>query len=134
MTPAAMRAMRGALDWSMRDTASASGLGLGTVLRAEQGEAMTRATLRRLRDAFRVRGVTCRIARGLVRVTIGAPPSVVKADISADLLGLPYVAVRKRASGTHRVAFEVPARLRPEGWPSSRPLPIGNRSGVLDEA
>ncbi len=133
MTPAAIRAMRGALDWTMRDLAEHSGLGLGTVLRAEQGEAMTATTLRRLRAAFRVRGLTCRIGADRVTVAIRAAPSAVKAEVSTLLLGLPHVAVRKRVSGTYRVAFEVPARNRPPGWPASRPLPSVGRTGRLDD-
>ncbi len=39
-----------------------------------------------------------------------------------------------RQDGTHPVVFEVPARLRPPGWPSSRPLPIENRRGDLTDA
>ncbi|WP_292231011.1 hypothetical protein [Brevundimonas sp.] len=35
-----------------------------------------------------------------------------------------YVIVRKRKDGTHRVLFEVPARLRPAGWPATIALPI----------
>jgi hypothetical protein len=55
-----------------------------------------------------------------------APPS---------LAGLKYVYARPRADGTFRVLFEVPTRLRPEGWAPSIPLPIEDRRGDLtDEA
>ncbi len=40
----------------------------------------------------------------------------------------------KRADGTYPVVFEVPRRLRPQGWPSSRPLPIDGRAGDLTDA
>jgi integrase len=46
-----------------------------------------------------------------------------------------YVTVRPRADGTHRVFFQVPARLRPSDWPSLIPLPIqGRRRGDLSDA
>lgn len=133
MSPAALRAMRAALDWSMRDLESASGVALKTIFRAEQGEAVTASTIRRLRAAFRVEGVTCRKAHGCIHVTIGAAPSTAKAEASTLLLDLPYVAIRRRKSGTHRVLFEVPERLRPPGWPATRPLPVAGRTGRLDD-
>ena len=134
MTPAAIRAMRGALDWSMRDLAERSSLGLGTVLRAEQGEDMTAWTKRRIRDAFRLAGVQCQMTSTGAVVTIGPAPSAVKGSVSPKLLGLQFVAVRRRKSGTYRVAFEVPAKSRPPGWPPSRPLPSTGRTGRLDDA
>jgi len=46
-----------------------------------------------------------------------------------------YVTLRKRADGTFRVFFQVPARLRPSDWPSLIPLPIqGARHGDLADA
>lgn len=46
-----------------------------------------------------------------------------------------YVTLRPRANGTHRVFFQVPERLRPEGWLSLIPLPIhGARNGDLGDA
>lgn len=46
-----------------------------------------------------------------------------------------FVSVRgPRADGTYRVLFEVPKRLRPSGWPSTRPLPIEGRRGDLTDA
>lgn len=46
-----------------------------------------------------------------------------------------YVTLRKRADGTCRVFFQVPARLRPSGWPSLIPLPrTGARKGDLADA
>lgn len=46
-----------------------------------------------------------------------------------------FVSLRPRADGTWRVLFEVPARLRPSGWPSTRPLPTeGTRVGDLTDA
>jgi integrase len=45
-----------------------------------------------------------------------------------------YVVIRPRAAGLHSVAFEVPKRLRPEGWPPTIPLPAENRNGNLEDA
>lgn len=46
-----------------------------------------------------------------------------------------YVSVRgPREDGTYRVLFEVPKRLRPSGWPSTRPLPTEGRRGDLTDA
>lgn len=46
-----------------------------------------------------------------------------------------YVTLRKRAGGTYRVFFQVPARLAPSDWPSLIPLPIqGERIGDLTDA
>lgn len=46
-----------------------------------------------------------------------------------------FVSVRgPRSDGTYRVLFEVPARLRPSDWPSTRPLPIEGRRGDLTDA
>lgn len=46
-----------------------------------------------------------------------------------------FVSLRgPRADGTYRVLFEVPARLRPSGWPSTRPLPVEGRRGDLNDA
>lgn len=45
-----------------------------------------------------------------------------------------YVTLRPRADGTFRVLFEVPARLRPSGWPPQIPLPReGVRRGDLQD-
>lgn len=45
-----------------------------------------------------------------------------------------YVSVRgPREDGTYRVLFEVPKRIRPSGWPSTRPLPIDGRTGNLND-
>ncbi|WGM47705.1 hypothetical protein KOAAANKH_02587 [Brevundimonas sp. NIBR10] len=46
-----------------------------------------------------------------------------------------YVSVRgPREDGTYRVLFEVPARIRPSDWPSTRPLPTEGRRGDLTDA
>lgn len=46
-----------------------------------------------------------------------------------------YVTTRPRADGTHRVFFQLPARLRPSDWPSLIPLPISTeRRGDLSDA
>lgn len=45
-----------------------------------------------------------------------------------------YVTTRRRSDGTHRVFFQVPARLRPSDWPSLIPLPIkAPRTGDLSD-
>ena len=46
-----------------------------------------------------------------------------------------YVVKKRRADGSFNVLFEVPARLRPSGWPSTIPLPrTGKRTGDLTSA
>jgi len=46
-----------------------------------------------------------------------------------------YVVLKKRADGTSRAYFQVPARLRPSGWSPAIPLPrTAERRGVLDAA
>ncbi len=46
-----------------------------------------------------------------------------------------YVVLKKRADGTRRAYFQVPARLRPSGWSPAIPLPrTAERRGVLDAA
>lgn len=123
-TPAALRAMRGALDWSMRDLSEAASVALGTVLKAEQGGEITPRTLERLRTAFRRRGVTLRLSDGAQSVRILEGDAVRKLETPTEIAGLPYVVAKRRANGTWRVVFMVPKRLRPAGWPSTRPLPL----------
>jgi integrase len=44
-----------------------------------------------------------------------------------------YVVLKKRADGTRRAYFQVPARLRPSGWSPAIPLPrTAERRGTLD--
>lgn len=132
LTPASLRAMRGALDWSMRDLATAAGVALGTVLKAEQAGGLSATTERRIRRAFSARGVNLRWSDKQAVITIGAEPSAVKAGVAPELLGIPHLSVRPRNDGTYRVIFEVPARNRPSGWPASRPLPFSSpRRGDL---
>ena len=46
-----------------------------------------------------------------------------------------YVVLKKRADGTSRAYFQVPARLRPSGWSPAIPLPrTAERRGTLDAA
>jgi len=46
-----------------------------------------------------------------------------------------YVVLKKRADGTSRTYFQVPARLRPSGWSPAIPLPrTAERRGLLDAA
>lgn len=123
-TPAALRAMRGALDWSMRDLAGAASVALATVLKAEQGGEITPRTLQRLRTAFRRHGVTLRHTKGVQSVRILEGGAVRKLHTPTEIAGLPYTVVKRRADGTWRVQFMVPKRLRPVGWPAFRPLPL----------
>jgi len=59
-------------------------------------------------------------------------PSTSMPSIKLDLGR--YVTLRPRADGTYRVFFQVPARLRPSGWPSLIPLPItADRNGNLGD-
>lgn len=133
ITPTALRSMRAALDWSMRDLASAAGVSLATVLKAEHAGGITATTERRLRAALAARGVTVRIKGDSAHVKIRAAPSL-KHRLPIGLAGLQYVSVRPRADGTFRVLFEVPARLRPPGWRCSRPLPLSHaRRGELSD-
>lgn len=134
ITPAALRSMRAALDWSMRDLASGAGVSLATVLKAEHAGGITAATERRLRAAMAARGVTVRLKGESAHVKIRPAPSSLKDRLPGGLAGLRYVSVRPRADGTYRVLFEVPARLRPPGWGCSRPLPTTHpRRGDLSD-
>ena len=127
MTPAMLRAMRGALDWSMRDLAEAAGVALATVLKAEQGGEVTTTTERKLRGAFVAVGVFARRQGEGFTITLRPRSAQARAGVPAQLLGLPYVTFRQRQDGTHRVLFEVPARVRPMGWKACRPLPLTYR-------
>lgn len=136
LTPPALRAMRGALGWSMRDCALAAGVALATVLKAEAGGVVSTATALRLRKAFAARGVTYRIRKGVMHIGIRDNPRPEKPGVPEPVRNLPYVVLRPRTDGTYRILFEVPARIRPSGWPSTRPLPCtAARTGnVMDEA
>ncbi len=127
MTPAMLRAMRGAVDWTMRDLAEAAGVGLATVLKAEQGGEVTTTTDRKLRGAFVAMGVFVRRQGEGFTVTMRPRVTPARPGVPAQLLGLPYVTFRQRKDGTHRVLFEVPARVRPMGWRACRPLPLSHR-------
>lgn len=134
ISPAAMRAMRAAVDWSMRDLAKDAGIALGTVLRIEGGEPCTQATERRIRSAFRKRGVAVVMMTEGFSLRVRQPPTSIRFRIAEELAATPYVRVYPaRADGSHPVCFEVPRRLRPEGWPASRPLPFDGRRGRLDD-
>lgn len=131
LTPATLRAMRGALNWSMRDLAAEAGIAVGTVLTMENGKPVSTRSIQRVRRAFRLHGVSVRQDGPSAVVRIGPPP--VPAQNTPDSLReLPYVVVRQRVDGTHRVLFEVPARIRPPAWPATRPLPVNGRTGRLD--
>ena len=59
ITPTQSRMARAALNWSLRELAEHSGLGLATVSRFEVGTSqMTRANLDTLRRAFEAAGIT----------------------------------------------------------------------------
>lgn len=134
MTPAMLRAMRAAVDWSMRDLAEAAGVGLATVLKAEQGGEITATTERKIRGAFITMGVTVRSDPNGATITIRPRTKPTRPGVPAQLLGLPYVTFRQRADGTHRVLFEVPARIRPMGWGACRTLPFScPRKGDLND-
>lgn len=134
LTPPVLRAMRGALGWSMRDCAAAAGVALATVLKAEAGEPVSAATALRLRKAFAGRGVTVRPCNGATDVRIRDKPRSEQPGVPEPLRNLPYVVLRPRADGTCRILFEVPKRLRPEGWPAARPLPCSAaRRGDLSD-
>ena len=125
LTPSSMRAMRGAAGWSMRDLAAAADVALATVLSMEKGIGVSARTAAKVRAAFRAQGVTIGQNGTALGVRIAAVMPHERRTIGpACLLGLPYVVARPRADGTHRVLFEVPARLRPDGWPPVRPLPL----------
>lgn len=129
-----LRAMRGAVDWSMRDLAEAAGVGLATVLKAEQGGEVTATTERKLRGAFVAMGVFVRRQGEGFTITMRHRAAPARPGVPAELMGLPYVTFRPRKDGTHRVLFEVPARLRPMGWKASRPLPLTyRRAGDLSD-
>lgn len=135
LTPAALRAMRGALDWSMRDLAAAFGVSLGTILAMEKGEPVKPVTERRIRAAFLQHGVGLRYADGAAVVRILPAPAANRRTVAPSCLaGLRYVVARPRKDGTVRVQFEVPARLCPPGYPKTRPLPVRGRTGRLDSA
>jgi transcriptional regulator with XRE-family HTH domain len=137
MIPVAIRTMRAALGWSLRDLAAHSGLALNTVHAAESGSVVARKTERALRTALRVHGVTCRRSGDTVHVQIRQTGPSLRLRVAEELAGLPYVTLRgPREDGTYRVLFEVPARLRPQGWPPTRPLPVSarRRGDLTDQA
>lgn len=133
ISPSAMRAMRAAVGWSMRDLADAAGVALATVLKAEQGGAVAITTERKIRGAFNAMGVTVRNVDAGLRITVRSKITTARKGVPSKLSGLPYVSFRPRQDGTFRVLFEVPARLRPAGWPSTRPLPAQKRRGNLED-
>lgn len=131
LSPATLRAMRGALNWSLRDLATKAGVAVGTVLTMEKGQQVSTRSIQRVRRAFRLHGVSVRQDGPSMVVRIGPPP--VPALHTPDALReLPYVVARPRADGTHRVLFQVPGRIRPPAWPATRPLPVNGRTGRLD--
>lgn len=125
MTPAAFRAVCGALDWSLRDAAANTGVAVNTLRLIGDGQPVTDKISRRVRAAFRRQGVRVTISQeGQATIIIGAPVGSMKHEaLPPELLGVPFLAVRPRVDGTWRVFFEVNAKDRPEGWPATRPLP-----------
>lgn len=136
MTPAALRAMRAALDWSIRDLAAAADASPATVLKAEQGGAITRTTERRIRAALARQGVRLEMRAEQAVVRIGAPVAKSKQEVPADLLAIEHLRFARRDDGSYRVTFEVPARNRPAGWPNTRPVPTSypRRGDLADPA
>ncbi len=57
LSPAASRAARGLLNWSLRDLAEAAGVNFTTISRFESGQAARSATLARIVTAFETNGV-----------------------------------------------------------------------------
>ncbi len=134
MTPAALRAMRAALDWSIRDLAAAADASPATVLKAEQGGAITRTTERRIRAALARQGVRLEMRAEQAVVRIGAPVAKSKQEVPADLLAIEHLRFAKREDGSFRVTFDVPARHRPPAWPNTRPVPTSYpRRGDLSD-
>jgi hypothetical protein len=65
----------------------------------------------------------------LKRLSNSTPTPMVKLSLGS------YVVAKARAGGTARVYFQVPPRLRPEGWLPAIPLPRnGRRTGNLSNA
>ncbi|MCA3700767.1 MAG: hypothetical protein IOB84_13425 [Brevundimonas sp.] len=134
MTPAALRAMRAALDWSIRDLAAAADASPATILKAEQGGAITRTTERRIRAALARQGVRLQMRGPQAHVRIGAPAAKTKQAIPADLVAIEHLRFARREDGSYRVTFDVPARNRPPGWPNTRPVPTSYpRQGHLSD-
>lgn len=136
MTPAAFRAVCGALDWSLRDAAAQTGVAVNTLRLIGEGQPVTEKISRRVRAAFRRQGVRVTISReGQATIIIGAPVGSMKHEaLPPELLGVPFLAVRPRVDGTWRVFFEVNAKDRPAGWPATRPLPFSvPRRGDLSD-
>lgn len=124
--------MRGALDWSLRDCAAAAGVAVNSVLTIEKDGTVSPRTEQRIRAAFKARGVRAWAEKGGFNVHIRDAPPPVPTTVPEELRALPYVTARPRIDGTWKVLFEVPARLRPDAWPPTRPLPsTGLRRGDL---
>ncbi|MBA4786566.1 MAG: hypothetical protein H2039_00855 [Brevundimonas sp.] len=136
MTPAAFRAVCGALNWSLREAAAQTGVAVNTLRLIGEGQPVTEKISRRVLAAFRREGVRLSFTReGQATIILGQPVGSMKHDaLPAELLGVPFLAVRPRADGTHRVFFEVHAKDRPEGWPATRPLPfsVPRRGNLCD--
>lgn len=135
-SPSAFRAMRAALDWSLRDAAAETGIAFNTLLKIEGGQAVTDRLARRVVATFRKHGVSYQPGAGEQQVIkIGAPTGTTKDVLPPELVGVPHLAIRgPRADGTYRVLFELPAKDRPAGWLATRPLPFTHpRRGDLTD-
>lgn len=76
LNPAACRAARALLRWSMRDLAKAAGVSLETVLRIEQGSGPFKPeTLSKLSAAFTARGVDLVVEPSRSGAILSLPPA-----------------------------------------------------------
>lgn len=76
LTPEALRAARGLLNWGVRDLASASGVAFTSISQFENGRPMRRSTSLKLIAALEAQGVEfilepARSGAALVRVAVG---------------------------------------------------------------
>lgn len=91
MTPAALRAMRAAVGWSMRDVAEAAHVALATILKMEAGGRVSHRVEQRVQAAFQAKGVKSWRERGGTSVLIldqAPPPPATPAD---ELRAMPWV-------------------------------------------
>ena len=131
ITPEVCRSARAILNWSMRDLQAASGVSLPTIVKIEEGSAVTLDTMVRVARALFEHGVM--IDGQVARIWRAGGERVPVHELLRRELD--YVTFRRREDGTYRVLFEVPSRLRPDGWNATTPLPIvGKRTGKLDNA
>lgn len=124
MTPAALRAMRAAVGWSMRDLAEQADVALASVLRMEGGGRVGHRTELKVQAAFAAQGVKTWWKTGgwLISILDTVPPG--PSSPADELRALPWVCVSPLVDGQHRVEFRVPAKHRPDRWPAAQALPL----------